>query len=587
MKYFAHILFLALLVIFAGGNKAVAQRYAELSDIRTQFYEGKIDINTAISEQIGLLTSERERPGTIDDAHQFSKCVTPVISMIRSHDQELSVKTKALVAKTFGTKAKTTQQTYLSASGKFTIHFDTTGTDAVLLADANSNGVPDYVEWTAEAADSSYNHEIITLGFPDPIPNGQTYHIYLEDLDSIGAYGYTDDTPSPTTTIYVENDFVGFPPNTDPEGDQRGALKVTVAHEFKHAIQYVQNNWFGDSDRWAEMDATLMEEVVYDNVNDYYNYIVDFSSDLFSSADLTLSAGSYEDITFALYFHERFGQSFWTDVWEKVESNGSLKFLDAVAQTLPDYGSNFHSAMLEAYMWHFASGETFSDATFGFDESAYYPSPVIKDTFTDFLPVAEDTTVIRATSAQYYLLNPGIESDGYFKFGFSASSPDVEAGLLVYDKVTHLISPYYITAPVPNNWADYDFEWKFSDTDVVGLVIVNTNANSSEKFAFTYTDYFINSNDTIEIGKRIKLSQNYPNPFNPTTTIGIEMISPQQVSLAVYDYMGRKVMSLFNGTLNRGYHNFFVDGSRLASGTYFYRLISEEGVFTKKMMLIK
>ena len=79
------------------------------------------------------------------------------------------------------------RQQYLSESGKFTIHYVIEGIDAVPNEDANANGIPDFVEWTAEAADSSYQLQIHKLGYPNPIPIGTSYDIYLKDLSSYGA----------------------------------------------------------------------------------------------------------------------------------------------------------------------------------------------------------------------------------------------------------------------------------------------------------------------------------------------------------------------------------------------------------------
>ena len=75
------------------------------------------------------------------------------------------------------------------------------------------------------------------------------------------------------------------------------------------------------------MDATLMEEVVYDHVNDYYNYIDDFSTDLFTQAHSSLIPGSYEDVTFALYFHESIGADFWPLTWELIAEDPQITFL--------------------------------------------------------------------------------------------------------------------------------------------------------------------------------------------------------------------------------------------------------------------
>ena len=83
------------------------------------------------------------------------------------------------------------------------------------------------------------------------------------------------------------------------------------------------------------------------------------------------------------------------------------------------------------------------------------------------------------------------------------------------------------------------------------------------------------------------LEQNYPNPFNPSTTIKFAIPSDNKVVLKIYDILGREVTTLLNTQLKAGYHSIDWNASRLASGTYIYRL--EAGNFTqvKKMILLK
>ncbi len=88
------------------------------------------------------------------------------------------------------------------------------------------------------------------------------------------------------------------------------------------------------------------------------------------------------------------------------------------------------------------------------------------------------------------------------------------------------------------------------------------------------------------------LSQNYPNPFNPSTKITFTIAERADVTLKIYDVVGREVRTLVNGELNVGEHNVEFNASELTSGVYFYKItaISEgESNFqeVKKMMLLK
>lgn len=90
-----------------------------------------------------------------------------------------------------------------------------------------------------------------------------------------------------------------------------------------------------------------------------------------------------------------------------------------------------------------------------------------------------------------------------------------------------------------------------------------------------------------ELPSLIVLHPNYPNPFNPTTEISFELPRAMNVSLRVFDLLGREVAVLVNGDLNAGTHRVEFDGKELASGVYFYRLDAGEFLLTRKMVMLK
>jgi hypothetical protein len=79
----------------------------------------------------------------------------------------------------------------------------------------------------------------------------------------------------------------------------------------------------------------------------------------------------------------------------------------------------------------------------------------------------------------------------------------------------------------------------------------------------------------------------YPNPFNPTAEIGYEMPTAGHVTLRVYDVHGRLITILANERVESGHHRVTFNGDGLPSGLYFCSLETEQGLFTRKMVLLK
>ncbi len=96
------------------------------------------------------------------------------------------------------------------------------------------------------------------------------------------------------------------------------------------------------------------------------------------------------------------------------------------------------------------------------------------------------------------------------------------------------------------------------------------------------TNNFANNNTP----KQFRLLQNYPNPFNPVTNIKYEIPNDVNVSIKIYDILGREVFSFYEFKLAGSYEVQF-DGSNFASGMYFYKLEADGFVDTKKMVLLK
>ncbi len=125
-----------------------------------------------------------------------------------------------------------------------------------------------------------------------------------------------------------------------------------------------------------------------------------------------------------------------------------------------------------------------------------------------------------------------------------------------------------------------------------GLTQVFTNVTLNRFYKLTegqgLNEIIIGVNQiSSQIPGDFRLHQNYPNPFNPVTKIKFEIPNATMARLSVFDVTGRLMTELFNRNLEAGVYETDYDGSRFASGVYFYKLETSSFSKTSKMILIK
>ena len=125
--------------------------------------------------------------------------------------------------------------------------------------------------------------------------------------------------------------------------------------------------------------------------------------------------------------------------------------------------------------------------------------------------------------------------------------------------------------------------------DTGDSTLTDADGSRSDMGAFAYTHPV-----SIETGRPLTftLSQNMPNPFNPTTTIPYAVATAGPVSLNIYNLQGQLVKTLVHETAAPGEHHATwngrdMAGRAVASGVYVYRLSAQEGVRTKRMLLVR
>lgn len=553
--------------------------------------EGRWTREQALEQKLRMALA----PATVDaryaglESEYAIKCISPLLW----EAEQLKVPTEAIIEAGKITESQQNQEFTLLSNGKwFEISYFLEGEHAISEVDDDKNGIPDYAEITAHYADSSYRHMVFNLGFSAAFPKkNMPIRINLRKLPE-GVYGYVNPFDSANTIMFLQSNYNQplFIRNDD-ENKPIGALKVTLAHELRHVLQSVVIRSFHPAFSWIEMDATLMEELVFDNVNDYYTYLK-HSNSIFSQPGKTLIPGSYFHVSWALYFIEKFGTEFWKKVWQDLANPPtSPDMIGAITRVLASYNTSVEEHLTRNIVWHFASASEHRPS-YGFSESASYPlikrDSILSDLSRSIQISVPSTPNYAARVYELDLRTYSFSTSDTLQFTFRDDQPSLEfsPGFLAYykDGTVQEFMPKRI------NDAEIAIRppFQFSKIEKMAIVMVNTSGSARSGVMKLSTSMAVTlESERPELPDRTVIFPNYPNPFNPTTTIPFRLASSGNVRLEVLDLLGRRVALLADTYYNAGPHQIVFDAGNLSTGVYFTRLITPEGTFTQKMSLIK
>ncbi len=258
------------------------------------------------------------------DAQASARCGMPLKHGLKRDWSLLEQTTQKVLAKQLALPVLSGEQTTISPSGKFKIHYTTFGTDAV----PSFNWVQTVAKTFDDVA-SSYTALQWQLA---PTSGNVPYDVYLRDLATEGYYGITNsDLPvfaanhprAYTSWMELDNNFTDsiYKPNIY---SPLQSLQITAAHEYHHAVQYGYNFYF---DVWyAEATSTWMEDELYDGVNQLYNYIPKYLIKTNNSIDMPIDGGSeYGRWILNRYLAENHGTDVIRRAWDylSTQSNGT------------------------------------------------------------------------------------------------------------------------------------------------------------------------------------------------------------------------------------------------------------------------
>jgi len=291
---------------------------------------------------------------------------------------QLSAQSKTSIQKILSRPTK--QKDRLSRSGKFRIHYDTTGYDSPSMLTPGpdpqtiANSVEQYIDSVTAIFDRVWTLEVDTLGFLGPPSDGTQgggaeYDVYVSELGTnlFGQTLWNDPGDMITggtrrtfsTYVEIDNNFFGVrTPGMD-------GLRITAAHEFHHAVQIGSYGYWTNVPEndfyFYELTSVWMERVAYGSIRDYYfdlpKYLERFRDSQnrsLSFTSYTMEYPGYERSIWGQYLSKRFGKDIMRQVWTGVIMDPVLV---STGKVLQRYGTSLELEFAQFSFWNYFTAD--------------------------------------------------------------------------------------------------------------------------------------------------------------------------------------------------------------------------------------
>ncbi len=542
--------------------------------LRERYYDNELSQRDYSLSLKSLYQSLRAREYQPQNDEMAIKCMFPLRAEMISRLSPLEKATLVVQP-----DRPVTQASYLTEEGNFIIHYDTTGTHAVEVSYSLGKTAPDWVYETGLAYEKARFLLIDSLGYRIPPVDSleePEYDVYIQELSGELIYGENvseliEDTTQ-SSWIRTDNDFsenVYFSHGLD-------GMRVTAVHEYFHAVQLAYN--FRFSDKWFfELAATWFEDVGYDEVNDYVQYIESY----YSRANRPLfRSNGFQAAIFGKFLEENYNIGIMNSIWNFIVDNSAVASIDKALKLDVETSDGIKAAFGKFALWTWFTGSKSVNGLF-FEEGSLYPEfELDAEEDTTFSDAAVISPLLGLDQLAFKLYRFTPVRSSAVKATFTADNkPSVWGSTMTAEPPLIISLPVGVSANAANV------------SSSSGLIVAA--ANGSYEISDAGRDRY-----SIEVRVTIFLPDSiiglYPNPLqvdkdNFTIYIHYEIIAAINSGFfTVYDLLGRTVYQETLGALSQGANSLeYTPDLTLASGIYLFQISGGEVPINGKFTLLR
>lgn len=456
----------------------------------------------------------------------------------------------------------------ISPSGNFKIHYNN-----------YYDGIENFSFEVGLAADSSRKVIVEEMNFRSEVQdNDGVYDIYIKQLPN-GSYGWNClESDNGSSWIEIDDDYIGS--NYSTTGFD--AMRISVAHEFFHAIQrsYITNP--GSISFFFELSSMWIEDLIYPDVNDYINFS-QIGDDYFTNPTLYLD--QYNGYGLGLYGHylnNFFDSTIMQDIWNELSNQIEPNVYEAINHVLSFENSSFPKTWIDFNSRNIFNGMNEVDSIYYYPDQILF-EPIYLNYFdiNDYFMPFNDNFF---TDNFIFSTNSNNKSIDERSFNFNESLP----AIVSFD--SNQLNGYTFLAIKTDSKneiidiSNQNYIDTFKDGDMISLL--HTSEESFETITSSINKKNISESATVDI---------FPNPIYSDQITTLRINSEAQINestIEIYSISGQYIKKInldnfIHNSLIYSEKDFKLFNKKMANNIYLLKIKFGNHSVTKKIVYIR